>query len=126
MSSDVHVIDHGPHHEHNDMAHVAPASLLLKVFAALVLLTILTVWCSHAFHFGGGEVWIALGIATVKAILVGLYFMHLRYEKPFNTTIFLSAFLFVAVFLGYALIDTTDYQPDIVWKQMETPAAPAK
>lgn len=112
-------------HEHNDMAHVASAKLLLTIFALLIVLTILTVFLAENFHFGGIEVWVAMAIGTVKAVLVGLYFMHLRYDKPFNVLVFLSAFLFVAVFIGFTLMDSDQYQHDIQWIDKSKLAAPA-
>ena len=44
---------------------------------------------------GGWNLWIALGIATVKASLVALYFMHLRYDNPFYALIFVTALVFL-------------------------------
>ena len=56
---------------------------------------------------------IALGIATLKASLVALYFMHLRYDNPFYAVVFLAALLFLAIFLSLTLLDTFQYQPDV-------------
>jgi cytochrome c oxidase subunit 4 len=60
-----------------------------------------------------GNLWIALGIATLKATLVALYFMHLRYERPFNAVVLVCALLFVMLFCSLVLMDTRAYQPDI-------------
>ena len=83
-----------------------PLKFLFGVFAALVLLTILTVVAAQ-FSFGAWEVWVSLGIATVKAVLVAVYFMHLRYDSPFNALVFVSAIVFVALFLAFTLMDLT-------------------
>lgn len=115
MNTHAHAHDHG--HEHNDMAHVASAKLLITIFVLLLGFTAITVFLAKNFHFAGLEVWIAMIIATIKAVLVGLYFMHLRYDKPFNTLVFLSAFLFVSIFIGFTLMDTNQYQRDIDWKE---------
>ena len=45
------------------------------------------------------------GIATIKATLIAVYFMHLRYDKPFNTIVFVSSLLFVGLFLALTLMD---------------------
>ncbi len=37
----------------------------------------------------------ALAIATVKAALVALFFMHLRWDKPVNAIIAVAGFLFL-------------------------------
>jgi cytochrome c oxidase subunit IV len=107
MTSDSHPV--APHAE---FAHVMPATLLLGVYAALVALTVVTV-AAAGQDVGGWNLGIAMGIATLKATLVALYFMHLRYDRPFNAIIFLTALVFLAIFLGLTLLDTVQNQPDI-------------
>ena len=100
------------HHDEGH-SHAVPAKVLLNVFLALVLLTVLTVVATQ-FPTGSFEIWISMGIATVKASLVVAYFMHLRYDKPFNAVIFVSAALFVMLFISLALMDTKHYEEDII------------
>jgi cytochrome c oxidase subunit 4 len=95
------------------LAHVMPVTTLLAVFAALIMLTILTV-AATLVPTGAFEIWISLGIATVKAGLVAAYFMHLRYDNPVNALIFVFGLFFVALFLGFTLMDTHQYQPDLI------------
>ena len=97
--------DHG-------IGHVSPIWMLLGVFALLIFFTVLTVAVTYV-DLGPANIWIALGVAVVKAALVGLYFMHLRYDSPFNSLILVSAFLFLALFIGIALMDTGEYQQNI-------------
>ncbi len=94
-------------------AHVLPLKLLAGVWIALATLTWVTVAASH-LNLGSLGLWVALGIATTKAGLVALYFMHLRYDRPINAIIFLGALLFVLLFVGLALTDTRSYQPDLI------------
>ena len=81
-----------------------------KVYAgtllALLVLTAITVGAA-GIHFGSNSinVGIALGIATIKASLVALVFMHLRHDKPVNAIIAISGFLFLALLLAYCVID---------------------
>jgi cytochrome c oxidase subunit 4 len=82
---------------------------LLAVFVALILLTFLTVYQS-TLNLGNGELWLSLFIATVKAALVILFFMHMIHEKPFNAIVFVSSFIFVALFLGLTLNDAHNYK----------------
>ena len=97
---------------HGELAHIVPLRVLLGVFAALLALTFVTVAATW-FDAGGWALLIALGIATVKASLVALYFMHLRYDNPFYAVVFLAALLFLAVFLSLTLLDTFQYQPEV-------------
>jgi cytochrome c oxidase subunit 4 len=100
--------------EHSDGGvHVASMRLLVTVMIALMIGTWLTVSVTH-YDFGFLNIWIGLGIATAKAVLVGLYFMHLRWDKPFNAFVFISAFAFLFLFIGFALMDTAHYQEVII------------
>jgi cytochrome c oxidase subunit IV len=78
--------------------HIASTQFYWGIFAALILLTLLTVRVSY-YDFGQANIIIALVVATMKASLVAAFFMHLRYDKLFNTLAFLSAFLFLAIFI---------------------------
>ena len=98
--------------EHNG-PHVASLRLLVTIMIILMIGTWLTVSVTH-FDFGFLNIWIGLGIATTKAILVGLYFMHLRWDKPFNAFVFISAFAFLFLFIGIAMMDTAHYQDVII------------
>ena len=90
--------------------------LRLGVFALLMVLTFITVAVSWV-DLGNWNLVVALGIATVKASLVALYFMHLRYDNPFNALVFVAALVFLAVFLSLTLLDTLQYAPNITnWK----------
>src|SRR4051812_22502859 len=78
-----HVPAHGAHHGDYHV-HVVPPWLLIAVFVGLLILTGVTVGVT-VFDFGRTvNVWIALGVAVVKATLVALFFMHLRWDSPFN------------------------------------------
>ena len=99
------------HTEHG--AHVASVKLLVIVWIALMVGTWLTVSATYV-DLGALNIWIGLAIATAKAILVALYYMHLRWDKPFNAFVFLSAFFFLFLFIGFAMMDTAHYQPDLI------------
>lgn len=107
-------------HEH----HVTSLATLFTTFAALVALTLLTsalalvdlpeLEVAKRFGIAGvlarADIWITLGIATVKATLVALIFMHLRNDKAFNGLILLFTLGFAVLFIGFALMDTTQYE----------------
>ena len=103
-------------HAEHGLAHVMPVRILLNIFLILVALTVLTVAATF-FPTGSFEIWISLGIATVKASLVAAYFMHLRYDNPMYAVMFAFGLLFVALFLGLTIMDTYQYQPDLFINQ---------
>ncbi|MGO9239284.1 MAG: cytochrome C oxidase subunit IV family protein [Bryobacteraceae bacterium] len=79
------------------------------VLLALLTLTALTVTAA-GINFGPYNMVIALVIATVKASLVALFFMHLRHDK-FSAVIFLTGLLFLALFLIFTLFDINTRTP---------------
>ena len=93
--------------------HIASVRLLLVVWVALIFGTWLTVSASNV-DLGFLNIWIGLAIATGKAVLVTLYYMHLRWDKPFNAFVFLSAFFFLFLFIGFTMMDTAQYQIDLI------------
>lgn len=94
--------------------HVVPMKILVGVWLALMVLTVVTVGVTH-WDFGGGiNLWIAMAIATLKASLVAMYFMHLRYDSPFYGVILVFSLLFVMLFIGFALMDTTEYESTLI------------
>lgn len=101
-------------HSHDDhgFAHPISVQFLLAVFAALIFLTVLTVLTAGQLPKPFG-IWVAMGIASAKALLVMLFFMHMYWDKGFNVVVFLSSFLFVALFIGMTLMDTGHYQETI-------------
>jgi cytochrome c oxidase subunit 4 len=102
MATEAH--DHSHEHgddDHDDGAvhvHVASTPFYFGIFAALICLTFVTVKVSY-YDFGPANIVIAMLVATMKASLVAAFFMHLRYDKLFNTLSFLGAFLFLAIFI---------------------------
>jgi len=98
--------------DHAGEAHAVPMKVLLRVFAALLFLTALTVSVTRV-NLGQANVLIALLIAVAKAGLVAMYFMHLRYDRPFHGVVLIVALLFVALFIGMLVLDTGHYQADL-------------
>jgi len=86
-------------------SHGGPKIYTANLFA-LLFLTIITV-AAASFNFGAANVVIALAIASVKATLVALFFMHLVWDKPINSIIAIAGFLFLGIFLMFDFLDVT-------------------
>lgn len=97
----------------DSFVHVVPFKVLLGVWLALMTLTVLTVAATWV-DLGRFNLWLALAIATLKASLVVLYFMHMRYDHPFNAIVFIASLLFVMLFVALALVDTQAYQVELI------------
>ena len=81
----------------------------LVVFGALLVLTLTTVGVPYLQLPEAETVVVALVVATVKASLVAMFFMHLKGERPMVTwPLGLTAFLFVAL-LAFVLMSDADH-----------------
>jgi len=88
-SSNIHEVNHEP----------IPLKIYVGVFVGLLVLTALTVGVSY-IDFRGYDLHVALAVALVKASLVVLYFMNLRYDHDrINAVIFLIGLFFLMVFI---------------------------
>jgi len=98
--------------EHQHDHHVSSPAQLIGIFVALLALTGVTVAAAE-FPFGDFDVYVALGIAGVKAFLVAAYFMHLKYDSPLNAVLLIFSIVLVVLFLGVTLSDTTQLAPEV-------------
>ncbi len=101
-----HAHAHDP--DHPEVGHVVSFRILYGTAAVLLFLTVVTV-AVREIDLGELNIAVALLIAAVKATLVALYFMHLRWDKPFNAIAFVGSILFVALFMAFALLDAHAY-----------------
>jgi len=93
-------VPHNPEEKHGAHArHTSP----VVVFAILTLFTLLEIGVSLLGLPKEAIVPPLVAIALVKAALVAMYYMHLRYEKLIFTLIFVTPTLF-AVFLVAVLM----------------------
>src|SRR2546426_12788575 len=75
---------------------VTPLLTYFFVFIALAAGTLLT-WYASTINLGWANTPIALVIATIKAVLVILYFMHLKYSTRLTWVVVIAAFLWLAM-----------------------------
>jgi len=85
--------------------HIVPVRIYLVIFLALITGTGLTVWAGLLDFPGPLNVIIALTIACIKATLVVLFFMHLRYSSRLVWVIFASALFWLAILFALTLSD---------------------
>ena len=84
--------------------HIVSDKKNIIIWVDLLILTYVTIHVAQ-FDFKALTVLLALGVATFKTILVGYYFMHLKFEnKFFKIMVFICLFVLVAV-LGILFID---------------------
>jgi cytochrome c oxidase subunit 4 len=78
----------------------------LNVLAALAVGTVLTVGASLLDLGHWGNIALGLAIATIKASLVIMFFMHLKYEQRWWASFVLFPVLLVMIIIGSNLGDT--------------------
>ena len=116
--------DQSEHDDHDGISHVASVKVLLGTGGALLVLTIVTVLATKVDFGSGPNLAIAMLIAVIKATLVVLFFMHLKYDKIFHTVIFAAAVLAAALFVGFTMMDSGQYQHTNIWDPDNPPPAP--
>ena len=85
--------------------HIVPIRVYAGVFLALMASTTLTVFAAfHDFPWQFNTV-IALTIAVIKATLVVLYFMHVRYSSRLIWVIVASALFWLAILFALTFSD---------------------
>ena len=104
-------------HDHGGLeqplvGHLVPISVLVWTALALLFLTAATVAVRYV-DAGQFNMVIALGIAVIKATLVALFFMHLRWDKPFNQLVFFGCIAFVVLLIALTVLDTGQYAPTV-------------
>jgi cytochrome c oxidase subunit 4 len=86
--------------------HIVSRQVYYRVFAALLALTAITVGVAF-LDLGPLNTIIALGIAAGKALLVILFFMHVRYSTPLVWIYVAAGVIWLAYLLLFTLTDYT-------------------
>ncbi len=106
-------------------SHVIPVRVYLAVITVLMILTAVTVWAAF-LDFGALNTVIAVGIAVVKALLVVMFFMHLKYSSRVLWVYAGAGAAFFLLMIALMLSDyrSRDWFPEpAAWEQArETPA----
>jgi cytochrome c oxidase subunit 4 len=96
--------------------HIVSPKIYLLIFAALMILTFTTVYAATVDlnqYYPGLNVIIALVIATCKAILVILFFMHAYYSSKRTQLIVIAGFFWLAIMLFPTLADYVSRSWDV-------------
>jgi cytochrome c oxidase subunit 4 len=83
------------------LGHIVPVKVYNAVFFSLLLLTFITVWAAAQQVGVITHIIVALTIATIKAGIVTLIFMHLQYEsKVIWGIVIYPLFIFILMVIG--------------------------
>jgi cytochrome c oxidase subunit IV len=81
--------------------HIVPLRHYIGVFLALIFLTGATYWTA-LMDMGPLNTPVAMAIAVVKALLVVLIFMHVKYSNKLVKTMVVASALWLAIMFGFA------------------------
>lgn len=96
---------HEPAHGKGGHAHhLLSNRLAYGIWIALLVLTVITVGVAR-IDLGKLNFLVAMFVATIKASLVALFFMGLKYETKENPIIFVTSILFVFIFFTLTAFD---------------------
>jgi cytochrome c oxidase subunit IV len=88
--------------------HIVSPAVYVKVIIVLLILTIATVAVAY---FDASKYWslanlaIALGLATIKATIVALWFMHVKYSGKLIQIVIITSLMFFMLMLFGTLMD---------------------
>ncbi len=88
--------------------HIVSPKIYLLIFTALMVLTGTTVYAATVdlnAHFAGLNIIVALVIATCKAVLVVLFFMHAYYSTKRTKLVIISGVFWLAIMLFLTMGD---------------------
>ncbi len=91
-------------HEGSHHHFILPVKTGTFIWITLMVLTVITVWIAQ-FNFGALNFAIAMLVATIKASLVAMFFMGLKYDKLENRVIFIASLIFFAIFMVLTFSD---------------------
>ncbi len=84
--------------------HIVSPKIYYAIFIALVVLTVVT-WSIAKIDLGRMNAVVALTIAVIKATLVVLYFMHVRYSSRLTWVFVGAGFFWLAIMVALTLSD---------------------
>ncbi len=89
---------------HGDQPHIVPDGLQVLIWVGLMILTSITAGASILFP-GKVGIGVAMVVTPLKAALILMFFMHLKYEKPVFRWMFLTAVSILAIVMGLTFFD---------------------
>ena len=99
-------------HDHTEEHHTGGLKGYAAVCLALFVLTGITVYVAK-FDFGDLNIVVAMVIASIKASIVALYFMHLKFEDKLTWIYALYPLFLLFLLIGFTIMETFTRVPVI-------------
>ena len=85
-------------------SHIVPLKVYFLIFVALLSMTALTIQIAFV-DLGHLNIYAAMTIAVIKALLVVMFFMHLRYSSSLTKLFVAAGILWFAVLIALTASD---------------------
>jgi cytochrome c oxidase subunit 4 len=85
-------------------SHIVPKRIYYAIYVALLVCTYLT-WQIAFFDLGALNTVAALTIAVFKAVLVVLFFMHVRYSTRLTSVVVIASVFWLGILLALTFGD---------------------
>jgi cytochrome c oxidase subunit IV len=103
--------------ENGNTHHIVSPGTYLAIILTLMVLTGITVWAAFV-NLGPFNIVVALAIATCKATLVVLFFMHAKYSPKRTQLVILAGIFWLAILLFMTM---SDYISRIDYRGVRSP-----
>ena len=91
------------HNNHDE--HITPYKTYIIVWAILMVLTVTTVYVAREIDLGSINLFVAMMIASIKATIVALFFMHLKHEDSITWVFALYPLFLLSLLIGLTSVD---------------------
>ena len=89
----------------NHDEHITPYKTYVIIWLILMALTVITVYVAREIELGSINLFVAMLIASVKATVVALFFMHLKFEDSITWVFALYPLFLLSLLIGLTSID---------------------
>ena len=84
--------------------HIVPKKIYLATWATLMVMTLVTTLVAFV-DLGRFNTVLALAIATFKATLVVLFFMHAKYTPRLTRVVITAGIFWLGILLAFSMVD---------------------
>ncbi|HYY68639.1 MAG TPA: cytochrome C oxidase subunit IV family protein [Terriglobales bacterium] len=84
--------------------HIVPKKIYLATWATLIVMTLVTTLVAFV-DLGRFNTVLALAIATFKATLVVLFFMHAKYTPRLTRVVITAGIFWLGILLAFSMVD---------------------
>ncbi len=88
----------------HDDTHIVPYKTYLFILAGLIILTLISVGVTHV-ELGKFTIFTAILLASIKSVLVLIYFMHLKFDNRILQILVPAVFILVGLVIFVTFLD---------------------